>query len=57
MTPHSIMIINVNIIARIALFSIYPLPQISFLRIYRDFRNWVVSTRMERMAFDESLKG
>jgi hypothetical protein len=55
---------NVNIIARIALFSISPLPYISFLRIFvvdltlrEDFRNRIVSAWIERMALHESFEG
>jgi hypothetical protein len=55
MTPHRIIIKKVNIIAKIALLSISLLPHSSFLGIFWDFGNGVISSGMEGMALHESF--
>jgi len=41
----------------IALFSISTLSYFSLLGVLTEFGNWIVTARMERMAFDQSLGG
>jgi len=56
MKVQNMMIANVNNIARIALFSISPLPSVSFLRFFHYFGDRIVPAGMERMALQKSLE-
>jgi hypothetical protein len=56
MNVQNIIMTNVNNIARIALFSISPLPSVSFLRFSHYFGDRIVPAGVERMALEKSLE-